>query len=788
MKKIHFFLGMFLTGLAFNAQGQGLKDTILDEVSVVGSRFLPRTAMNSPVPIDNLKMKDLATSGQFSLDKMMHYRLPSFNSTQQTISDATAHFDPADLRGLGPSRTLILVNGKRKNASSLVYINDTPGKGEVGVDMKSIPVAAIERIEVLRDGASAQYGSDAIAGVINIILKKDVDMTSGNAYTSVTQQGDGLIQGFQMSTGTKVGSTGNLTVSMSYEDQNETNRAGQPGQDYLFGVNNAWTQANPGLGMRVGLPNMTSNSVFYNYSNEINEDMEVYSFGGAVYRRGISYALYRTPYWISNTSGLYPSGEGFQPTFEADINDLTFGVGVKGRQGKYMYDVSHMVGSNTVNYTVRNSLNTAMGSASPTTFYPGGYSFSNQVTNMDIARRLNDKAFLSLGTEFRTERFQARAGDEASYFGNGAQSFPGLQPQNAVDAMRYNFGMYAGVDYDVTDALLVGITARLENYSDFGQNFSYKANGRYRINSNMSMRASYSTGFRAPSLHQIHMSNIQTLISGGTISNQGTFNNESSVVRLLGVSSLKPETAQNITAGFTAKFGDHIDLSADVYSVDVNDRIVYSSSIASSDTNTTVGQILAANQITSLKFFVNAVNTNTQGIDLVGTYSNLAIGNGSLDINLAANLNRTVIVGNISTPAAIAAAGVDLYDRKEQGRILSSRPQTKFIAGLDYSMSKWTMNLTNSYFGSVTWQHGSDPSKDQTFAAKWITDLTFSYAMSEKCRLTFGINNLLDVYPDTIDPMGDPVTDLGGRFLYPWEVNQFGFNGRIFSASCRFQL
>jgi len=159
-----------------------------------------------------------------------------------------------------------------------------------------------------------------------------------------------------------------------------------------------------------------------------------------------------------------------------------------------------------------------------------------------------------------------------------------------------------------------------------------------------------------------------------------------------------------------------------------------------------------------------------------------------LDINLAANLNRTVIVGNISTPAAIAAAGVDLYDRKEQGRILSSRPQTKFIAGLDYSMSKWTMNLTNSYFGSVTWQHGSDPSKDQTFAAKWITDLTFSYAMSEKCRLTFGINNLLDVYPDTIDPMGDPVTDLGGRFLYPWEVNQFGFNGRIFSASCRFQL
>ena len=733
-------------------------------------------------------MKDLASSGQFSLDKMMHYRLPSFNSTQQTISDATAHFDPADLRGLGPSRTLILVNGKRKNASSLVYINDTPGKGEVGVDMKSIPVGAIDRIEVLRDGASAQYGSDAIAGVINIILKNDVDMTSGNAYTSITQQGDGLIQGFQMTTGASVGNTGKLTVSMAYEDQNETNRAGEPGQDYLFGVNNSWTQANPNLGMRVGMPNMTTNSVFYNYSNEVNENMEVYSFGGSVYRRGISYALYRTPYWISNTFGLYPSGEGFQPTFEVDINDITFGVGVKGTQGKYMYDVSHMVGSNSVNYTVRNSLNTGMGSASPTTFYPGGYSFSNQVTNMDIARRLNSKAFLSLGTEFRTERFQARAGDEASYFGNGAQSFPGLQPQNAVDAMRYNFGMYAGVDYDVSEALLVGITARLENYSDFGQNFSYKASGRYRINDNVSMRASYSTGFRAPSLHQIHLSNIQTLVSGGTISNQGTFNNESSVVRLLGVESLKAETAQNISAGFTAKVGSHINISADVYSVDVNDRIVYSSSIASSDTTSAVGQILAANQITSLKFFVNAVNTNTQGVDLVGTYQGLGLGTGSLDINLAMNLNQTSIVGNITTPSAIASAGVDIFDRKEQGRILSSRPQTKLIAGLDYNHEKWSLNLTNTYFGSVTWQHAGDPSKDQTFAAKWVTDLSFTYPMSEKCSLSFGINNLLDVYPDVIDPNGDPVTDLGGRFMYPWEVNQFGFNGRIFSASCRFKL
>ncbi len=784
MKKT-LFLASALLSIGLHAQTM---DTILDEVSVIGSRFIGRTSMTSPIPVDNLKMKDLASTGQISLDKMMHYRLPSFNSTQQTVSDATAHFDPADLRGLGPSRTLVLINGKRKNASSLVYINDTPGKGEVGVDMKSIPVAAIERIEVLRDGASAQYGSDAIAGVINIILKDGVQEASGQAYSSITQEGDGLLTGFNLTTGTKVGDNGHLTVSTSYEDQNETNRAGAPGQDNLFGVNDAWTQANPSLGMRVGLPNMTSQSVFFNYHADLSSQATVYAFGGTVYRRGISYALFRTPYWISNTYGLYEPGAGFHPTFEANILDHTFGVGVKGRSGDYLYDVSHTVGSNSVDYTVRNSLNVAMGSASPTTFYPGGYGFGSQVTNLDLAKRLTSKMFLSVGTEFRTEHFTARAGDEASYYGNGAQSFPGLQPQNAVNAGRYNIGAYAGLDFDVSDKLLLGVTARLENYSDFGQNASHKVSGRYRVTDQVTLRGSYSTGFRAPSLHQIHMSNIQTLVSGGTISNQGTFNNESSVVRLLGVESLKPESSTNMSLGTTIKAGSHLNISADVYQVELQDRIVYSSSIASSDTTTAVGAILQANQITSLKFFVNAVNTKSQGLDFVATYDEVSLAGGSMDFSFAANLNQTEIVGSIKTPSAIAAAGVDLFDRKEQGRILSSRPQSKLIGAVNYSRGKLGINLGSTRFGSVTWQHGSDPSKDQTFAAKWVTDLNIGYSFSEKCRVNLSINNLLDVYPDAIDTKGDPVTDLGGRFLYPWEVNQFGFNGRIIAASCSFRL
>lgn len=218
---------------------------MLNDVVVVGSRFAPRTVITAPVPIDNIRSAELLATGQTSFDKQLMYTVPGFNSTNQTISDATAHFDPFDLRGLGPSRTLVLINGKRKNASSLVYINDTPGKGEVGVDMKSIPAAAIDRIEVLRDGASAQYGSDAIAGVINVILKKDYTFSTANVYTGVTTEGDGLFYGYNVNTGFKIGDRGYVNVTHSFSDQAETNRAGTPGQDYLFEVNDAWTQANP---------------------------------------------------------------------------------------------------------------------------------------------------------------------------------------------------------------------------------------------------------------------------------------------------------------------------------------------------------------------------------------------------------------------------------------------------------------------------------------------------------------------------------------------------------------
>ena len=762
----------------------------IDDVVVVGTRFAPRTAISSPVPIDNIRADELINTGQTGVDRMLTFKIPSYNATQQTISDATAHFDPAELRGLGPSRTLVLVNGKRKNASSLVYINDTPGKGEVGVDMKSIPAAAIERVEVLRDGASAQYGSDAIAGVINVILKDDYEYTDINIHSGVTTESDGFNYGYDVNTGFKVGEKGYLNLTASFNDQEETNRAPSPGVDLLFGedATNPALIANPSMGMRVGTPNMRTSDVFFNGKVELNKDAHVYAFGGLTHRDGLSYALYRMPYWITDDFGLLtPEGEeydGFQPTFETDILDNTLAVGIKGKKGDWNYDLSLMNGSNSVDYTIGGTINPALGAASPTTFNAGGYTFSSTTTNLDLGRSFGNLS-VGLGTELRRENFSARAGEEASYIEGGAQSFPGLQPQNEVDAVRYNIGAYLDLNYDITDDFLIGGAIRAENYSDFGDNTSFKILSRYKLmEDKLVIRASYSTGFRAPSLHQIYLSNVQTLVSGGTISNQGTFNNNSSVLNQLGVAKLKDEKAVNFTVGIATRPLEGLSLSVDYYNIAVDDRIVYSSSIDDKDTSvvTLVDEILISNKITSLKFFTNAVNTITSGIDFVANY-NFMLGSGKVNVLASLNINDIKLDGAIITPAPIANANVELFDRKEQSRILSSRPNQKVILGIGYEIGDFELMLNNTYFGEVTWQHATDPGNDQTFAGKTITDLFLKYRFSKTLALSVSANNLLDVYPDEIDPNGDPVTDLGGRFKYPWEVNQFGFNGTTLSAN-----
>jgi iron complex outermembrane receptor protein len=779
-----------------------LPNNTLDEVVVTGNRSKVRSVLNSAVPIDKLYSEDLKSSGQVTFDKMLAYKIPSFNSSNQAISDATAHFDPADLRGLGPSRTLVLVNGKRKNQSALVYINDTPGKGEVGTDMKSIPFSAIERVEVLRDGASSQYGSDAIAGVVNIILKKQTNFTEVSLTSGVTSKGDGFNFGADLNSGFKFADKGFVNFNLSYLDQNKTNRAGTPGKDDLFGVAanhpqwGDWLKNNPDLGMTIGQPDSKMGALVVNAEYPLSDKTTLYAFGDINIRKGTSFALYRAPYWpgVSDPNNLFHEAgapyNGFQPTFNTDVLDNLGSIGIRSILFGFNSDFSLTAGSNAVDYTVENSLNVSLGANSPTEFDTGGYTFSQFVGNADFSRTF-DKVTLGFGTEFRKEKFEARAGQVESYVGEGVQSFPGLQPSNALKKDRNNVGVYTSLDFDVTEDFLIGGSLRYENYSDFGNNFSWKVNSRYKIGKDVAVRASYSTGFRAPALHQIYLSNIQTLVSGGKVSNQGTFNNVDPAVIGLGVPQLHAEKSQNSSAGFTFRSGANFSTSIDLYHIKVKDRVLFSGEVGFDGDNTTtnpVENVLISNNITSMKFFINAVNTVTDGADIVINYKNIVLGNGKLGFSLASNISKTKIDGQIATPAILKANGYDIFNRKEQGRILSSRPNTKVLLGTNYDFNKISFVLNNNYFGKVTWQHATDVSKDQTFAGKVITDLGLTYKFTSRMSANVMVNNLFDVYPDKIDTKGDVVTDLGGRFKYPWEVNQFGFNGTTFTAGLNFKF
>ncbi len=792
----------------------------LDEIVLVGNRSKPRTVMTSLVPIDNISMEDLRNTGQITVDKMLMYTVPSFNSTNQTISDATAHFDPADLRGLGPSRTLVLVNGKRKNQSALVYINDTPGKGEVGVDLKSIPAAALKRVEVLRDGASAQYGSDAIAGVINMVLREDVGVTNVNITSGVTTEGDGFNFAADLNTGLAIGENGGyLNLTFGYFQQEETNRAGTPGEDVLFGVLaddpdwGQWLSENPDLGMTVGQPKLKKGDVFYNFGMPFQDGKgKVYSFGGFTYREGTSFALYRTPYWVPDPHNLlHEEGteyQGFQPTFETKVRDNYNTVGVEWEFFGFDVDLSGTYGRNAVSYEVGNSLNPALGADSPTTFDVGAYAFSSLLANLDVNRSFGDIS-IAFGAELREEEFVSQAGESASYVGGGVQSFPGLQPSNALRADRNSIGVYGNLDWDITDKLLIGGAVRYEDFSDFGDNISWKASGRYILGDNRgAIRASYGTGFRAPSLHQIYLSNIQTLVSGGTVSNQGTFNNVDPIIRDgLGVPQLTAEISRNLSAGITYKITPKLSITADYYQVEVDGRVLFSGEIGFDGDDSTINpveEILIDNSITSLKFFVNAVDTKTSGVDIVAALRDIDLGKGRFGASLAFNYNETKIQGKIATPPILEENGYDIFNRKEQSRITTSRPQTKAILGLNYEIGKFNFIVNNTYFGEVTWQHANnglngaplgpggsllpveDEAYDQTFGGKVLTDLIINFRINKHIAIFASVNNLLNVYPDEIETQGDFVTDLGGRFRYPWEVNQFGFNGTIINGGLTF--
>ena len=628
----------------------------LADVVIVGSRTAPRSSTTSPLPVDVFRAKDLVSTGQTSFDKALQYRVPSFNTVQTPVNDATALLDPYEIRNMGPSRTLILINGKRKNMSALLYTQTSPGRGETGADISAIPTDAIKRIEILRDGASAQYGSDAIAGVMNIILKDDAENGSITLRSGITAEGDGENYGIVLNNGSKIGKTGFVNYTMDLSKIEQSNRPGTvdaAGEAGDFGADiadvNAFLALKPDAGNINGSPETTAAKFSVNAGIDVSENTELYGNAAYVYKKVNSYANYRTPYWRTQESFPYladffpdgPNGEyiGYVPTFDGDLNDYNATIGFRNKKNGWITDASFTTGGNTQTYIIRNSHNRngtlnpdstfKYRENSPLIFDPGGTKFVHQVGNIDITKRVSDKFGFAFGSEFRSETFTIIEGELASYEDGGADSFAGNDPRNSGKFNRYNFGAYLDGAFDLTDDFLINATIRAENYSDFGNAFVWKVSSRYKMNDDkITLRASASTGFKAPTLHQIYTQKAQySFVPGSGIQVGGLVNNVSREARLLGLPSLDPEKSTNITVGVGLRLTPQLSLTVDYYNIAVTDRIILSTEIGSTPGGgTSLDNILAANNLSDLSFFVNGMDTRTSGIDFVAGYRRVPVG------------------------------------------------------------------------------------------------------------------------------------------------------------------
>ncbi|MDB4277983.1 TonB-dependent receptor, partial [Gammaproteobacteria bacterium] len=624
-----------VTGNTLNVTMQS--GVALDEVILVGSRTAPRSNADSPLPVDVVGVKELTSTGQVTFDKALQYRIPSFNTVQTPVNDATSLLDPYEIRNMGPSRTLILINGKRKNLSALLYTQTSPGRGETGADISAIPTDAIKRVEILRDGASAQYGSDAIAGVMNIILKDNANFGSATLRTGMTSEGDGEMFGLSVNNGSTIGDDkGFLNYTIDFSKVNQANRPGTvnaAGEAGDFGANIADVQEflsrNPDAGNINGSPETAASKFLINGGFDLSDNTELYFNSAYVYKKVNSFANYRTPYWRTvdafpyladffpgdnpNNAGGY---DGYVPTFEGLLNDYNGTIGVKTTINDWNVDLSYTTGGNTQTYTVSDSHNRnevygvsynpaidefeatpLYQSNSQQSFDPGGTKFTHNVGNIDISRILSDQVSIGFGAEFRNETFEVIEGELASYDGGGADSFAGNSPENSGKFNRYNIGGYFSLDYDVSDAFLLSGTIRTENYSDFGNTFVYKLSSRLKLSDNLTARASLSSGFRAPTLHQVYTQKAQySFVPGQGIQVGGLINNVSTQAKLLGIPELDAETSNNFTIGFGGKLADNLNFTVDYYSISVKDRIVLGSEIGGTAAgNTPLDQILQDN-------------------------------------------------------------------------------------------------------------------------------------------------------------------------------------------------
>lgn len=814
-------------------------------ITVTGSRVSDRTVADSPVPIDVISAEQLTSSGFTETNKVLNQLVPSFNFPQPSLTDGTDSLRPATLRGLAPDQTLVLINGKRRHSAALLNLNGSVGRGSSAVDLNEIPPIAIDRIEVLRDGASSQYGSDAIAGVINIQLSKKPGVrasvtwgqyntnlsgvaavtgvvTGANGLPVVTTAGGGNNDLLQLQTtgkeqhrsdggtltlatslGLPIGDRGYFVFSGQFRDRDPTNRSGADPRRQYPTIGDPRELTFNRYNHRYGDGKAEDFNFFVNTGYDLLPDVQLYAFGSYGIRDADGAGFYRRAndarnrdFAASTTTFVPFYPDGFLPLIASKIEDVSGTFGVKGEiGGGWDADLSVVYGSNQLDYSVENSFNVSLGGInSPTVFDAGGIASGQTVVNLGFTRKIDIGFFKSLGFavggEYRDENFKIRQGNVASFINGpftanggagGAQVFPGFRPNNAIDVSRHSFAGYAEIDADVTDRLNFQVAGRYENFSDFGDTLNGKFAARFEVIDGIALRGSVSTGFRAPSLAQQFFATTSTNNVGGQLIEVGTFPVSDPVAVALGAKQLKAEKATNFGGGLALTPIRGLSLTIDYYNIRIRDRVTLTENLQGA---AVVGILQAAgiNNVTSARFFVNGVNTRTQGIDVVGTYRVPDFGLGKFRLTAGYNYNTTSITSRASLPSL---PGLILFGRTESFRLTDGQPRDKLNLSLDWSLAQYGVTLRTNRYGSVFVPGGStnlalgrgDGPGDFTLTPKWVTDAEARVEVVPGLEVAAGADNIFDVYPDR-SPAGGVFGN--NAFFLPYSSQSpFGFNGRF---------
>ncbi|WP_034922226.1 TonB-dependent receptor [Gillisia sp. CAL575] len=811
----------------------------LGEIQLTGSRNPNRTATDTPVAIDVIDVSSVTTqTGRIEVNELLQYAAPSFNANKQSGSDGADHIDPASLRGLGPDQTLVLINGKRRHQSSLINIFGTRGRGNTGTDLNAIPASAIKRIEILRDGASAQYGSDAIAGVINIVLNDKVGEFTGNVnygFYSNNPQGD-FPDGTANTDGNRL----------------DTEKDGnQIGDDKSFDGGSVKVTANYGVGIgEEGFANFTTEYIsknktlrpgfdfrrgfgeaaidgfnfFGNLAVPLTDNSEFYAFGGRNYRDTDAYAFTRDSSTDRNVTSIYP--DGFTPRITSIITDNSVAAGFRTEtESGWKIDVSNTWGKNFFHYYIKGTLNASLQGSSPTNFDAGGHSLSQNTVNLDFSKYYEDileGVNFAFGAEYKTENFVIFAGEEGSYATydgtgivnnayddvvrddngepildenedpipnpitallpagpGGSQGFPGYGPTNEVDRSRSNVSLYVDGEFDITDKFLVAAAARFEDYSDFGSTLNGKLAARYKVSDDVNIRGSVSTGFRAPSLAQIYYNLKFTNFVGGEALESLLSPNNSPVTASFGIGPLQEETALNASLGFTANIGSFT-ATVDGYYIEIQDRIVLTGNFDAPEIE----------NVEAAQFFANGADTETVGLDIVLSHK-ARLGAGTFTSSLIGNINSMKITD-------VKNGVLDeqtFFGERDKAFLLASAPDSKFILNLKYDINKFDVAVGINRFSEVklldfqTFEDIAEYDNNfdnqiaaatDTYDSKITTDLNLGYKISDNLKLNIGSNNLFNVYPDQQDDWVE-----GGGY---WDSVQMGFGGAYYYAKLNLQF